>query len=179
MSQKEKISGLRSQAAYEPTLLTSTGQTKSVCKPLNSPSPFCPFPSLHFNLFSLQTRHSSCDFYPSFPLSLFYSLFLLLRPSRPSTLRRRAGCRRRTGPWRQRWTGRPRAPWQTTPGRCSWRGASPLLSGSGSNRRPRLSRPGGPQAGRGREDTIRSSTEPKFWRGKDNVRSCRMFRLFL
>ena len=95
---KKRISGLRIQAAYEPTLLTSTGQTKSICKPLNSPSPPALFPLFTSISFLCKPRHSSCDFYPSFPLSLFYSLSLLLRPSRPCALRRRAGCRRRTGP---------------------------------------------------------------------------------
>lgn len=127
--------------------------TKSMCETSAasslSPPPRrhpCSFPLFPFPSPLSEPRHSSYDFYPSFPLSFSLALtlsFLLCSPSRPRALRRRAGCRRRTGPWRRRWRGRPRAPWRTTPGRCSWRGASPPPSWSGSNPRPRPSPPGG------------------------------------
>lgn len=140
------ISGLRSQAACEPTLLTSTVQPSP---PVNHPPFFLVTLVRRLSSFSsICNPHirdmTSTQVSPPPPLSLSPTLFFLLcSPSRRCALRRRAGCRRQTGPWRRRWTGRPQAPWQTTPGRCSWRGASPLLSGSGSNPQPQLSPPGG------------------------------------
>lgn len=143
MSQKDLWTTEPGSMWTNPPHIYST--TKSTCKP-SSLLPRHPCASTLFLLFYQQPTHSRYDIYPSFPLSLSLSptlFFILCSPSRRCALRRRAGCRRQTGPWRRRWTGRPQAPWQTTPGRCSWRGASPLLSGSGSNPQPQLSPPGG------------------------------------
>lgn len=56
-------------------------------------------------------------------------------------LKRKAVCRRQTGPWQQRWRGLLKGRSQTRPGRCSGRDASPQPSWSGSSPPPPLSPP--------------------------------------
>lgn len=108
----------------------------------------------HLSIFPLNHPNSLPSQGPlSHPLCFFPSTFSSLRPcffphiislssySIPPSLRQRAGCRRRTGPWRLHWRGQPVARWQTTPGRCSWKDASPLPAGIESSPRQPLSPP--------------------------------------
>lgn len=71
-NESTKISGLRSQAAYEPTLLTSTVQP-SPCVNLWTPVTLALFPLFISFSFICNPRCSSKDFHPSFPLSLWLS----------------------------------------------------------------------------------------------------------